>query len=134
MSEVIIGEATYRTGKLNPIIQLHIARRLAPAFAAMGLRAADLKQQTDVSLGDFLEPIAAIAAKMTDEDVEYVIYACLNVISKKQPGDRWQTVLLNGSKKLQFEDIDMPLMMRLAAAVVQENLGGFFALLPGRSS
>lgn len=133
MSEITIGDATYRTGKLSPIIQLHIARRLAPAFAAMGLRAADLKEQKDVSLGDFLEPIAAIASKMTDEDVEYVIFACLNVISRKQ-GDRWQQVLLNGSKKLQFEDIDMPLMMRLAAAVVQENLGGFFALLPGRSS
>jgi hypothetical protein len=50
-----------------------------------------------------------------------------------QPGGRYQQVLLNGSNKLQFEDIDLPVMMRLAAAVVQENLGGFFALLPGRS-
>lgn len=133
MSEITIAESIYRTGKLSPIIQLHIARRLAPAFAAMGLRASDLKGQSDVTLGDFLEPIAEIASRMSDEDVEYVIYSCLNVISKQQ-GERWMPVLLHGSKKLQFEDIDMPVMMRLAAAVVQENLGGFFALLPGRIS
>jgi hypothetical protein len=133
MSEITIAGAHYRTGKLNPLVQLHIARRLAPVFAAMGLRAQDLKLQEGTSLGDFLEPIAAIAAKMPDEDVDYIIYACLNVVSRRQDGDRYQQVLLYGSKKMQFEDIDLPVMMRLAAAVVQENLGGFFALLPGRS-
>jgi hypothetical protein len=71
---------------------------------------------------------------MTDEDVEYIIFTCLSVVQRQQPDGRYQGVANLQARSLQFQDIDLPVMMRLAAAVVQENLGGFFALLPGLTS
>ncbi len=42
--------------------------------------------------------------------------------------DKWVRVINGG--RLQFDDIKMPTMMRLAFEVIKENLGDFFGALP----
>lgn len=127
MAEIEVLGATYRIGKMNALTQLHVGRRLLPALIAVGIKAEDLGQRSNVGIVDFMEPAVKLMGSMSDADVNYVLFRCLDAVSRKS-GDRFAPIV-NG-ERLMFEDIDMPSMVRLTAAVLQENLGGFFALLP----
>lgn len=127
MSELEVLGAFYKVGKMNALTQLHVGRRLLPALVAVGIKAEDLGKRDSVGLVDFMEPAVRLMGSMSDEDVNYVLFRCLAAVTRKS-GERYAPVV-NG-ERLMFEDIDMPSMVRLCAAVLQENLGGFFALLP----
>ena len=131
--ELEVTGATYQIGKVSALVQLHVGRRLLPALVAVGMRAEDLGRSGGESgMANFMEPAIKIMGSMTDEDVNYVLFNCLAAVKRKQ-GERWANIV-NGNR-LMFEDIDMPSMVRLTAAVLQENLGGFFALFSvGRAS
>lgn len=133
MTEVTIGQTAYRIGKLDAIKQFHLARRLAPIQLAMGMSAKDLaglgKDADELSImAAIMGPIADQVAKMSDDEVNYILRMCLGVVSR-QGGEKWAKVMVGND--LMFDDIEMPHLMRLTIAVVQENLGGFFAGLPG---
>lgn len=129
MAEVEVNGALYRVGKMNALHQLHVGRRLLPALVAVGIRAEDLGKRGSAGMVDFMEPAVKLMGSMSDEDVNYVLFKCLAVVTRKQgSGERWAPIV-NG-ERMMFEDIDMPSMVRLTASVLQENLGGFFALLP----
>lgn len=135
MTTLEVAGVKYRIDALSALTQLHIGRRILPALVATGIRATELarlpKEEGDeVGFAHLMEPAVKIMGHMSDEDVDYVLFACLAVV-KRQQGERFAPVV-NG-KHLVFEDIEMPMMVRLAAAVIQENMGGFFALLPGVS-
>lgn len=132
MSTIKLNGQTYRVGKLNPMLQFHVSRRLAPAIAAVGLSIAQLQDLKNAPLGELLGPIADVAASMPEADADYIIFNCLAVCEREQ-GQRYAKILASGNRLL-FEDIDMPTMLRLVAEVVKENLGGFFSLLPGATS
>lgn len=125
MSEITIAKNTYRIGKLNALQQFHVARRLAPVLATMGLSLRQLADGSKMSIDDFLPvlgPVTEILAHMTDEDSNYVIFSALSATERKQ-GDKWGPVV-NGVS-LMFQDMDLPEMMRLVVEVLKENLGGF---------
>lgn len=125
-------EVEYRIDKLPALTQLHVSRRILPALVATGIRATELAKlpdDEDPGFAHLMEPAVKIMGIMSDEDVDYVLFNCLSAVRRKQGTDRWAPIV-NG-KHLIFQDIEMPSMIRLAAAVIQENLGGFFALLPG---
>lgn len=128
MNTLDIGGVVYQIGKMNALNQLHVGRRLLPALVAVGIRAEDLQKKGDISMVDFMEPAVKLMGTMRDEDVNYVLFRCLAVVQRKQ-GDRFAPI--TAGERMMFEDIDMPTMVRLVGAVLQENLGGFFALLPG---
>lgn len=130
MPEIIIGENEYRTGKLDAFRQFHVARRLAPLLAGLGdaathLPSEDSAERATATLTAVIGPLAKVLASMSDEDCDYVLNECLSVCSRKQ-GDRFVPIKMRGSSMLQFQDITLQEMMRLAVAVVQENLGSFF--------
>ena len=83
---------------------------------------------TEADLLAIMEPVMGVVAKMSNEDVEFVIMTSLQVVQRKQ-GDLWARIM-NG-KSFQFQDITMPQMIQLTVAVVKENLSDFFAVLPG---
>jgi hypothetical protein len=127
-TELEVLGSTYRLGKIPALTQLHIMRRLLPALVAVGIRAEDLaKREGGAGFVDLMEPAVKIMGSMTDQDVNYVLFELLGAVTRKQ-GERFAAIT-NG-QRLMFEDIDMPAMVRLAGGVLQENLGGFFALLP----
>lgn len=121
---------SYQIGRLNPLTQFHVSRRLGPIVASMGGEA--LRMAVDkktLGLDDwlaFLGPISEVLAKMSDEDVNYIIGVCMSVIQRRQ-GEKWARIQING--QLIFEDIDMMMMLRLTSEVIKENLGGFFVPL-----
>lgn len=141
MAEREIGGVGYRIERLDAMKQLHIARRLAPVLAKVAglIPTAAAPAEGDAASADqvadpagergFLAALggmAEAAAHMSDEDVDYVIKTCLGVCLRANPhGSGWSPVAApNG--RLMFQDIDLPVMMQLTWAAVEENLGGFF--------
>lgn len=135
MTEITINGQTYRIGRLDAMSAFHVARRLVPVLSAMGVSLVRIVSEqspdgklTEGDLMAIMEPVMGVIAKMSNEDVEFVIMTCMGVLQRKQK-DAWQRVL-NG-KSFQFQDITMPQMIQLTVAVVKENLSDFFAVLPG---
>jgi Phage tail assembly chaperone protein, TAC len=80
---------------------------------------------------DTMGPIADVLAKMSDEDVNYVLKKCLTVCSKHN-GQNW--VPLMRGDNLMFDDIDLATLMQLTMEVVQDNLGPSLRGLLGQAS
>jgi hypothetical protein len=123
--EVTIGDVQYRIGKMDARTQLHIARRLSPIMSAL----VGLIRQEDqgASIEDVLKPIANQLAGMPDAEVDYILDRCLAVCSRENDrhGTGWGPVMASNGR-LMFQDITVAGMLQLAAAVIQENLAGFF--------
>ncbi|MDE1905298.1 MAG: hypothetical protein KGH75_02450 [Rhodospirillales bacterium] len=111
-----LGGQSYRAGGMSPLVQFHVVRRLAPFMGAM----AQLK-------GSGVQPIMEAVAGMADADCEYVLFACLGTAKRRQ-GDAWAPVLA-GEHQIMFADIDLGLMLQLAARVIQSDLASFFGAL-----
>lgn len=125
MSEITIAKMNYRIGKLDALQQFHVARRLAPILATMGITLHQLSSGAGMSLEDFmpaLGPVSEIMSQMSDADTNYIIFSCLAVTQREQSG-KWAPVV-NG-QSLMFQDLDLPAMMRLVVEVLKENLGDF---------
>lgn len=131
MSTTEIDNHSYRVGKLDVLQQLHLARRLAPMLAVMGVTAHQLMQgDTKEGIDGFmplLAPITEIVARMTDEEANYIIFRCLAVVERAIPISasevKYQHVSVQ--EQLMFQDMDMGTMLRLVVEVVKVNLGGF---------
>lgn len=130
--QITINDQLYMLGKLDAIRQFHIARRLAPALLALGAAALDVLKRggglTDAAAVASIGPLVEVVAGMSDADSEYVLRSCLAVVSRKS-GDGWAPVH-NAQGGLMFADIDISVMLRLAFAVIRDNLGNFMPALP----
>jgi hypothetical protein len=128
MSEPVeIGGQMYRIGRMDAKKKFHVARRLAPLLSAWSSAkpGADMMQ----SLG----PIADALSRMSEEDTDYVLDACLAVCQREQPNGQWAPVCTT-SGRMMFQDIDMPEMVQLAVNAVRENLAAFFPGAPADSN
>lgn len=123
MSDIEFKGQHYRIGRMDARTQFHVSRRLAPLYASIG-QAVTSEQEGKNSLSAMFGPIAEALSRMSDEDTDYVLDHCLAVVTRQQ-GTQFAPVAARGGA-LMFDDIDMPTMMQLAIAVIQENIGGFF--------
>ncbi len=131
MSVIQVNGHTYKVGKMNALAQFHVSRRLAPVMAAMGMSLSQLKGDGDgpPDLGDFTQvvgPATEVIAKMSNQDADFIIFTCLQVVSRDQGSERFAPI--SAGQNLMFEDIDMLVMLRLVVEVLIENLWNF---LPG---
>ena len=140
--EYTIGKNIYRSGKLNAFRQLHIVRRLTPclgklaALAGSGVKikrdaagkVVDLEGDIDQVIG----PLTTAVAAMKDDDVEYILNACLEVTERKQAGGRF--VPIRSGSATMFDDLSLPAMIQIAYHVIKGNLQDFFAELPSLSA
>lgn len=126
MTEFTISGNTYKAGKLDAFKQFHVARRIAPVLSGLGVFIEVAKVDPLAAVG----PVAEAIGKMTDADSEYVIYTCLGVVQRKQPGVNlgWGPVTSSGG--MMYDDIDMAVMLQLVWHVLQVNLAGFLNALP----
>lgn len=122
-----LGDHQYDIGKLNPMKQFHVTRRLLPALATVGMTVAQIKELKSLGdLADLLGPLSGVMAAMKDEDAEYIIFTCLGVVHRVDPSSgKPAPIVVNGQNRLMYEDIGMPQMLRLVFEVVAENMGGF---------
>ena len=121
--ELELEGRTYRANKIDARTQFHIVRRLAPV---LGEIAPALQGKGGL---DALPPLANAVAKLTDSDADYVIFGLLKAVVRKQDqGLGWGPVATG--EQLMYDDITMPLMLKLAWQSFSFNMSGFFAALP----
>lgn len=132
---VEVGGINYHVGKLNPMTQFHITRRLAPLLATLGMSMVRLKELAKAAdKEDFVEligPLSGVVAAMSDEDSSYIINTCLSVVTREDKGG-FAPIQVEG--RLMYEDIDMIAMLRLTFEVLRHNLAGFMPGLSGQTS
>jgi len=125
MSEFEVNGIRYKGGKLNAMTQLHVSQRLAPLIASL----TEVLQDGSLDAKKISAVLIESVSKLSDANSEYVIYTCLNVVTRDQGGDRgYSPVLASDRKTIMFPDIDsnMITMLTIAAHVLQDNLSGFF--------
>jgi hypothetical protein len=72
---------------------------------------------------EVIPDLAEIISQLSDEDVDYVLDACLAVVQVKQERG-WSQVVSNGI--LMFQSADLKTQLQLTAEVVKFNLSDFF--------
>lgn len=121
---------TYRVNRLDVIQQFHVARKLAPVLAAMGVSLVKLKDGEKVDIDDFLPilgVIMQIMAAMPKEDVDYILSVSLACVQRDQGAGKWAAVSQTTPQgmRLMFEDIELAEMLRLVLEVLRLNLSNF---------
>jgi hypothetical protein len=146
MSETEIGGIRYQVNKMNVFDQAHVARKVAPIIFGMGKgysqainslsnvngETPHVNGEESVSddptvsaaqntiMFDAMVPITEILAKMSDDDVNYVLKKCL-AVCLRNTGQQWVPLMRGGN--LMFEDLDLATLIQLTMEVVQDNLG-----------
>ncbi len=137
MSEFTVRGKTCRACRMNAFQQLHVARRLLPilgkipAMIGRGLEdiVADPKsviEHVAEHLSEIkLDVITETLAGMNQDDIDYILNACLDSVQIKDSGGTgWAQVRRNGV--LMYDHIGMLEMLNIAANVIKDNLGDFF--------
>lgn len=136
-----IDGTDFQIMRIDAVKQFHIARRLAPAMAAIlpalgifdkikSLGSEDgesgpmvYKEGAFREIIGELPAIARVFADMTDSDAEYVINAALDVCYRKQ-ATGWARVRSGGVTML--ADLTMPTIMQLVFAAIKGNMESYF--------
>lgn len=135
--EFEVGGHKYRAEKLDVFEQFRVSRRLAPLLLALmstgkigkgGLNVGAVSEMKDEDMFAVCQALVQGLATLKDEDVDYVLNACLDKTVREQTGGGWCSMRESG--KLRFEDLDMVSLLTITAKVLQHNLSGFFATLP----
>jgi hypothetical protein len=127
MSELKIGDHNYRIGRIDALKQFHITRRLGPALLVCGISMEMLRGGMKVQQEDLLAVVAPaieIISKMAEDDVDYVLFACLAACSR-QEGDKWAPLTTSDGKKLMYSTLEMPELLQIVVATLRDNLGNF---------
>lgn len=134
MREFEIGGRQYRVGMLNAFKQLHIVRRLTPCLgklAPLFSSGVSVKKNAEGAItdieGDFsqiLGPLTDAVSTLQDDDLDYIVNACLEVTERRQTGGGWARVR-TGSATM-FDDLTLPALLQIVYNVCVESLADFF--------
>lgn len=132
-----INGMNFSIGKLNAMQQLHLVRRIAPIATSLieAVGTGNLKQATErteeenaAALAAMVGPLSEAAAALPEADVDWIMGTCLGVVERDM-GANFAPVAIRGT--IMQEDLPLPVLLQLVAAVVKENLGTF---LPAAST
>lgn len=134
MAEFEVGGRHYRTSKMNAREQLHLLRGLGPLFGPMVQMALIDPSEQSVATRQlaFMVPFFEAFAEMKQQDVDVLLNKCLSVTRRSEGSNgatNWGPPLWNAAAgREQYDDIDLSSLMTICWNVIQENLGGFFAI------
>lgn len=138
MEKTISGH-TYRIGKMPARTQFHVLRRLGPILTSLerlpailaAAKTSEMEERDKIAVfGSALGPLASALSSMPDADLDYVINCCLGACHRLQPDGKAAPVLAMDGVGIMFADIDMPAMLGLTMATIEENFVNFFDMLP----
>lgn len=143
VEELTLANHSYRIGvrKLNAMEQFHVTRKLGPALVIAGVTFKALMEGVKVSIEDWVAiagPVMDVISRMSNEDVEYIIFTCLKA-AERLSGGNYAPVLAADGRQLMFADMDQGELLQLTLAVLRDNLENFFkgmnvgAILSGSS-
>lgn len=127
-----VGGQKYQSGKMDAFAQLHVMRKLAPVFAAMGSLSsvaaafsAPNGEDGSEKAGKILPLLAEAVSSMSEEDFNSVLSKCCAVTSRKV-GEAGYAPIWNGQAgRLMYGDIAGLDLLQIVAAVISDNLGNF---------
>ena len=127
-AEVTIGDRTYIIGKLSALDQFHVFRRVMPLMQPI---------LNSIKKGMGFGPLTVLEisddlAKIPDDQLNYVIYKCLDVVQVKTSEGALIRLRVNGQSM--FGEMDLPMMMQIMWAVLMENFRPFLSGLLGSPS
>ncbi len=128
MSDHEVAGRRYIVGRLNARQQFDITRRLG--FMSLILEGDVTADHVDGAR--FIAGLAAgYLASVPQEDMDFILNTCLSVVTtvRDPSSSRAVQVMNRATGLMQFEDIDMPVMLELVDLVIQENLAPFFEKL-----
>jgi len=111
-----INGVNYKANRLPTTKQFHIVRRCAPLLAGI----------TDKDKA--LESIFNGIGNLKDDDADFILFGLLASVQRDQSPHGWSNITVGNS--LMFDDIDLPVMLQIAAKVFEVNFSGFLAALP----
>ena len=115
--------------RMPAMTQFHVTRRLGPALVVCGVTFKMMLDGVAVSLDDWAAvagPVLDVVSHMSDDDVEYVINACLRCVDRRNENGTASPLVAPGTDAtLMFQDVDMAVMLRLTVEVLRENLANF---------
>ena len=126
MADFKIKERAFRSGRIELRKQFHVQRRLGvvyPAFA--GAKA--VMNADPIMAASY---ITNAMMRLSDEDWDFVIDACLDVVAVYQGGDLWVPVKTVGAKTMQFSDLGLVDLNMIVFNVIYENFAPFIDALP----
>lgn len=128
----------FKLNKIDPFKQTHIVRRLGPILGDIIPVAQKLQKQVGdsktedqklESIFEVLQPLLVGFSKLSDEDFDKVFLGLLNAVEVKQaPAGNWARVARDGM--LMMQDLDLPVLFRVAGMAFAYNLSGFFRTAP----
>jgi hypothetical protein len=134
------GHTYSLAGRLDARRQFHVVRRLGPIAGALADvvknfgQFRDFKSAIETASVRAIEPVLVEIARMPEDDVDYVLGACLSVVRRQVPGGQgWAPVLAQDGRSMMFVDLNMAAMLQLVWRVLEENLAGFFGTSPSSS-
>lgn len=139
---VTIKDVQYQAKKMPPRQQFHVLRRLTPLMTAAGPAALMLlddsknKDEVMATIIDTIGPIAQVLSSLPDEQLDYVLDACMLVCERLDIDNKWHPVAMTGPRGIQrmYSDIDSSVEMRLAVEALKVNAAGFFGQLSGEGA
>lgn len=126
MTEFEIGGVQYRAATMDARRQFHVARRLSMLFKAPASALQSLNVKTNDGTAEAITGFFDAIAEMPDRDLDYVIDACLDTVSRKD-GGAWTALRRDGV--LMYE-LDLYTQGAIVYHVIKAALAGFFASLP----
>lgn len=128
--EIDLNGHRYSIGKLSAKQQFHVSRRIAPivptlipVFARLAVGGRGIIEDPG-GMADVLQPLADGLAGMKDEDADYVLDTCMQVVQRKQEHG-WTSIWSASQRVPMFQDIDLGVMLPLMLRVIVGSLGPF---------
>jgi hypothetical protein len=135
MAEFETSGHVYRTDKMNVREQLHLLRGLGPLLGPivqMALATGNTGVHAVERQVAFMVPFFEAFNKMEEDDVDVLVNRCFAVTHRREGGNGsavWGPPLYSKTGgRFQYDDIDLGELTLICWNVIQENLGGFFAI------
>jgi tail assembly chaperone len=134
-TELMIGSNRYRVSRMSVFEQFDVAADYRDIL--IGLSFVKRDRPPDMNQSDYdsaVQFIMSSRASLTPEIRTRVINTCLKYVARSGGGAVGWAPVLAASQTLQFDDIDMPTIIKLMYAVFEHNkLIDFFSASPSSS-
>lgn len=134
MATFEIAGHKYQARKLEVFPAFHVARKLGPTIASVWTAYGTGDKSIGQTVVENMLPLLETISKMPEADCDFIIETCLASVSREQAGGTgWSPVWAQAAKRPMFEDITLPVMLSIVAAVIKENLEAFSSALQSGS-
>ena len=124
-NEIELDGKLYKIQSMNVFTQFHVARRLASLAPAIVNYISQPASEREIM--QLFYPMTQVLGAMDEDDVNYILTNCLNTVFRKQESG-WAKIQSNSG--LMFDDIKLPIMMKLTWEVIQKDIVSFFPTAP----